>query len=216
MNTPSMHCSIHDFFRFLILVTFLSSRKSNKMDLNSYEYYTTSDESDREDNFIECAHCRCKLLATNYTRHLSTVHGRTTEVKCEFCNNYMKSESLQAHIERKHTNSNVKCQYCSNSMPEKSLPGHIERCHTQKVKCRHCNAQVLADLLKKHESDHYEKCKHCGGTFLKQNLKNHITLSHPLHATIGMIKLDRISDERFNELVEGNCIYAKDGHVFIK
>lgn len=143
----------------------------------------SSGESDDDDGnyFINCSHCDARVLQRNYNRHLANVH---------------------------------KCPHCDNFMPRDSLDGHIERKHT--VNCEWCGVSKTIDEIVAHESSHYKQCQYCRLDIYEGVFDNHIRQTHPLAATIGMIQSLKITDNRFNELVAANRIYSKDGHLFIK
>lgn len=84
-------------------------------------------------------------------------------------------------------------------MPKESLAGHIKRCHMGKAD--DCLERLKTEL---------------GG--LSANLANMEKLAneHPLQATLGMIRLDKLTDDEFNGLLDENRIYAKNGHLFRK
>lgn len=151
----------------------------------SYSYYTSSSEYDEDEDdgnyLIDCRFGDCQVLMKNYNQHLEKVH------KCKYCSNYMPKESIESHIERKHT-----------------------------VQCPHCSAELLEHLMPQHKASHFIKCEHCQCLLLKQNLNQHLAEIHPFRATIGMIRLDKFSNEEFNRLIDQKRIYAKDGHLFVK
>lgn len=107
-------------------------------------------------------------------------------VNCTHCGDQVLHRNYQRHLEAVH-----KCRYCDNYMPKKSIKEHIER-------------------------KHMKKCSYCCEFVLETKMKNHCTENHPLQETIGMIQLNKISDERFNKLIRENRVYAKDGHLFIE
>lgn len=128
---------------------------------------------------------------------------------CSLCDAQVKNRNYQSHLEKVH-----KCPHCTNYMPKESISGHIERKHT--AQCRYCPMQVLDTDIEPHERSHFVKCKLCSSLILRSNLNQHTAESHPFRATIGMIRLEKLTDHEFNEMVRENRIYAKDGHIFIK
>lgn len=143
----------------------------------SYESY----DDDSEDYLVDCDFCAAQVKRSNYDSHLDRVH------KCTHCGNYMPKDSLNAHIQRKHT-----------------------------TKCSHCGVLVLDTEMKRHAATHFATCGHCNESILKCNLENHLANNHPLLATIGMIRLDKLSSAEFNKLIDEKRVYAKDGHLFRK
>lgn len=88
-----------------------------------------------------------------------------------------------------HLNNRHKCNYCSDCdfMNAESIDAHVKEKHM--VSCKHCNIKQLISELAQHE------------------------LSHPV---VGMIQMNQLPDERFNQLVAANRIYAMDGKLYIK
>lgn len=173
----------------------------------------------KHSDLVKCQFCPKSLSKAKLQVHMAQEHE-----KCKYCENYMKPSSMQAHIERAHANIvAVKCQYCSKSMPQSSIQKHINEKHMQKRKCRYCtkmmahlDMKVLDRHVLQHESMHFVKCKHCGENVLESNLNSHIETKHKTHAIIGMIQLSKISDTKFNQMINEKRIYAKDGHLFMK
>lgn len=128
-------------------------------------------------------------------------------VDCPHCPNPVKRCNYETHIQRVH-----KCEECGNCMPKEALKGHKERNH-MKI-CQTCGVQMLATPMKQHLKTHNKQCHHCKLTFPSHALKKHIQDNHPIHATLGMIRLDKVTDAEFNTLVAANRIFAKDGHLF--
>lgn len=109
--------------------------------------------------------------------------------KCKYCENYMPKQSLAVHIKRVH-----ECSSCGNHMRKEALTGHINRCHLGKVD----------DCLKRLETAIGNSCA---------NLANIENLANVL---LQMIRLDKLTNDEFNKLLDENRIYAKDGHLFRK
>lgn len=89
----------------------------------------------------------------------------------------------------KHLENRHKCVYCNDCsfMNMESLKVHIQEKHM--VSCKHCNAKKLTDEIAQHELT---------------------------HSVVGMIQLQQLTDERFNQLVAENRIYAKEGCLYIR
>lgn len=130
-------------------------------------------------------------------------------VECDHCTSRVKRSNYDDHLERVH-----ECIHCGNHMPQKSLDGHIKRNHM--TKCQYCTLLVLENAMAQHQLTHFTKCQHCNQSILKSNFAAHLANNHPLRETIGMIRLDKLSDDEFNKLIEEKRIYAKDGHLFRK
>lgn len=129
-------------------------------------------------------------------------------IDCDYCDAQVLSRNYDRHLENVH-----KCPYCKNYMPKSSISTHIQRKHT--IKCEFCPAEVRIDEMKQHEETHYRKCKYCHLTICG-DINLHIRQSHTLEATIGMVQLQRISSDRFNQLVNEKRIYCVAGQIFIK
>lgn len=131
-------------------------------------------------------------------------------VYCGYCNKQLLNRNYDRHVDNVHH----KCDHCTNYMPKKAIQQHIQRKHTQK--CPHCTAELVVNLLPQHEATHFTKCEDCKVSFLKENLSKHMAESHPFRTTIGMIRLDKISNEEFNKMINEKRIHAKDGFLFIQ
>lgn len=126
---------------------------------------------------------------------------------CQYCDATYKKRNRQRHLNNVH-----KCPHCPHYMPKTSIQTHITNKHM--VGCSYCDQRVFTADLQQHELSHFVRCRHCDANILKQNITAHINDRHPFQATVGMIR--KITDTEFNQLVAANCVYAKDGHIFIK
>lgn len=127
---------------------------------------------------------------------------------CRFCSAKYKIRNRQRH----HDHHHERCDHCSNVIPKTSMDTHIERKHTSR--CRYCNEKVLTTELYQHKAIHHEKCKFCKQTVLKRDMNAHIADHHSSDKILGMIRLDKTSDQEINRLIAANRIYAKDGCLF--
>lgn len=128
-------------------------------------------------------------------------------VDCPHCPNPVKRSNYDAHIEKVHT-----CDECGHQMPKKAIQGHKKRNHMEI--CQTCKVEMLATPMKEHVKIHYKQCKYCDLSVHQQTLEKHIQDNHPFHSTVGMICLEKLTDNEFNKLVAANRIYSKDGHLF--
>lgn len=107
-------------------------------------------------------------------------------VVCKYCNVRVLSSRLIKHLNNKH-----KCNHCHdhecNYMNVETLKAHIDEKHM--VLCKHCDAKKLTDDIVQHELT---------------------------HSVVGMVQLQKLTDEHFNQLVAENRIYAKDGCLYVK
>lgn len=156
-----------------------------------------------DDSYMNCKHCPAQVKANEYHVHLEREH------KCLHCGNYMPKESLPGHLKRIH-----ECQYCGAYMRKESLEGHILKNHSEK--CKYCSKMILDALMPVHLCIHFAACKYCNQNILVSNMGKHLAKVHPLQETLGIIRLDKISDDEFNELIDKKLIYAKSGHLFRK
>ena len=105
----------------------------------------------------------------------------------------------------------VNCRVCNKLVSSSFLNEHLDNQH----KCNYCNDSnyMNAESLKTHiKENHMIPCKHCNAKKLTIEIAEH-EQSHP---AVGMIQLNRLTNERFNQLVAENRIYAIEGSVFIK
>lgn len=128
-------------------------------------------------------------------------------VKCLYCPSEVKKSNYDWHMKKVHT-----CEECGNKMPRQSLKAHKERNHMEV--CKTCKIQMLATPMKQHLMTHYKNCQYCNSSVHQQALEKHIHDNHPFHSTLGMIRLEKITDDEFNKLVAQNRISSKDGHLF--
>lgn len=112
-------------------------------------------------------------------------------VDCDYCSSEVRRSNYEKHLENVH-----KCRYCTNYMPKPSIKKHIQDKHIKK--CPHCHVEMLETELNQHIATHNNR-----------NNRSH-------EGPVGMIQLGKLSDERFNSLVSANCVYAKDGQLYIK
>lgn len=130
-------------------------------------------------------------------------------VDCKHCPSQVKLSNYDEHLERVH-----ECMHCGNHMRKQSLDAHIKRNHM--VKCQHCMKMFVANAIALHQLIHYTKCQRCNESILKSELPTHLANNHALIETIGMIKLDKLSNDEFNRLIDEKRVFAKDGHLFLK
>lgn len=130
-------------------------------------------------------------------------------LSCDHCPSLVKRWKYADHLERVH-----KCKHCGNYMPKGSIASHISKHHTEK--CPYCMKMFLSNEMAQHKLSHLIKCQHCNESVLSSELPAHRVNKHPLLETVGMIKLDQLSNDEFNKLVDEKRIYAKDGHLFRK
>lgn len=105
----------------------------------------------------------------------------------------------------------VNCKVCNKPVSSSFLNEHLNNQH----KCNYCNdyGYMNAESLEAHIGEkHMIACKHCDAKKLTSEIAQH-ELSHP---TVGMIQLNQLTDERFNQLVAENRIYAMEGSLFVK
>lgn len=130
-------------------------------------------------------------------------------IGCIHCDAEVLSRNMNRHLEKVH-----KCWHCNNYMPNEAIDGHIQRKHI--ITCDYCSAEILENEMDQHEQTHFFACRYCPLDIHEDDMDNHVRLNHALVAIIGVIQLQRISDNRFNQLVAANQIYSKDGLLFIK
>lgn len=87
----------------------------------------------------------------------------TEFINCSYCNNRMPEDSLEAHIQRKH--STVECSHFQNQMPLDSLEALIEQNH-KLTRCNFCNHRMPVDSLivhikRKHADTSNEELTNC-------------------------------------------------------
>lgn len=111
-------------------------------------------------------------------------------VQCNYCNNWMPPSSIEGHIDRKHPeHSKRMCGYCSHVMPQSSLQGHIERKHPI-------------------------QCSYCSKWFTPNTLNSHIEGQHKHLQMAGLVHGSAFNDQQFNNLVQNNKIFAKNGIIY--
>lgn len=131
-------------------------------------------------------------------------------IRCSYCPAYVMERNYEQHKTKVH-----RCKICGNCMPKDALDRHIENKHMKD--CNICGKRLLTTLIIQHYNSHNRKCRYCNSSYLENEMNKHIRDSHPLHATIGMIRLEKITGSEFNQLVSQNRIYSDDyGNLFKK
>ena len=105
----------------------------------------------------------------------------------------------------------VDCKFCGEPVLSSRMEKHLDNKH----KCSHCHDvnYMSSESLKEHiEAKHMVQCKYCDAKRFADEIAQH----ELTHSVIGLIQLGKLTDERFNQLVADNRIYAKDGCLYIK
>lgn len=171
---------------------------------------------------VKCSYCIRSMPFERISNHVWHEHE-----KCKYCGQRMPHNAMQKHLKKIH----VKCSYCPKMMASSEIVDHMRSMHKNITKPssmqalsqqKHigqksendCDGNSLEQNNSQRESMHFGRCKHCGESVLGSNLNSHIEAKHPINALIGMIKLSKISDERFNQLMNEKRIFVKDGNLF--
>lgn len=105
----------------------------------------------------------------------------------------------------------VNCKVCNKPVSSSFLKEHLENQH----KCNYCNDcdYMNTESLETHIKEaHMIKCKHCN----VKKLTNEIAQHELSHTIVSMIQMNKLTDERFNQLVAENRVYAIEGNLYIK
>lgn len=105
----------------------------------------------------------------------------------------------------------IDCEICNEPVLSSRMDKHLDNLH----KCNHCDDCTYMNMesLKAHiEEKHMVSCKYCNAKKYTDDIVQH----ELTHSVVGMIQLQQLTNERFNQLVAENRIYAKEGCLYIK
>lgn len=131
-------------------------------------------------------------------------------VKCKYCKKKLTKRNMRDHIQRKHM---VACPYCDSQMVEGRLDDHLKRKHMSA--CKHCNEMIIDREMSEHIQSHFAACEYCGNRMLRKALQAHIQQRHNFDALVGIIHGNRLTDDKFNDLVKQSRIYSLNGIIYV-
>lgn len=131
-------------------------------------------------------------------------------VKCKYCKKKLTKRSIREHIQRKHI---ITCPYCDSQMTEGRLDEHLKKKHMSA--CKHCNELIIDREMSEHIQSHFASCEYCGNRMLRMALSAHIQQRHNFDALVGIIHGNRLTDDKFNDLVKQNRVYSLNGIIYV-
>lgn len=141
---------------------------------------------------VKCTVCSKEVRDFLIKQHMNYRHSENSNKrkKCNFCDRWLLSQSMVAHVRNYHEDKGIECKICGKHLKRKhSLNSHMRQCHNddaKKFSCSYCDkkfamgGKLTEHVAVVHTREYPWACRVCGRQFrAAANWRMHEKKSHP-------------------------------------